>query len=57
MKRTDLIRRFIRNGWWEKRDRGDHTIYTNGTNIESIPRHKEVAERLAQAIIKRRNLK
>ena len=29
---------------------------TNGIDIEPVPRHKEINEQLARAIIKRRNL-
>ncbi len=56
-KRIDLIKLLERNGWYLKRNGGDHDIYTNGIDKESIPRHKEVKENLAKAIIKRRGLK
>lgn len=56
-KRTDLIRLLERNGWYLKRHGGGHDLYTNGTETETIPRHKEINEKLAQAIIKRRGLK
>lgn len=56
-KRTDLIRLLERNGWYIKRHGASHDIYTNGTDTEAIPRHKEINEKLAQAIIKRRGLK
>jgi predicted RNA binding protein YcfA (HicA-like mRNA interferase family) len=57
MKRTDLIRLLERNGWWMRREGGDHTIYTNGIANESVPRHNEIDEILAKKIIKRRGLK
>ena len=57
MKRNDLIRLLEKNGWWVIRDNGPHTIYTNGKYIEPIPRHNELKESLAKAIIKRRGLK
>lgn len=56
-KRTDLIRLLKRNGWYLKRHGKEHDLYTNGTETESIPRHTEINEKLAQAIIKRRGLK
>lgn len=56
-KRADLIRLLEKNGWYLKRNGGGHDIYTNGTETETIPRHKEVKENLARAIIKRRGLK
>ena len=57
MKRRDFIKLLERNGWWMKRDGGDHDIYTDGKNRESVPRHREIDEDLAKAIIKRRGLK
>lgn len=56
-KRTDLIKKLENNGWYLKRNGGGHDIYTNGVEIETIPRHKEIKENLAKAIIKRRGLK
>lgn len=57
MKQKDLIKMLDRNGWIKVREGGNHIIYTNGKEIEPIPRHKEIAENLAKAIIKRRGLK
>lgn len=57
MKRKDLVNLFERNGWYLKRNGGSHDIYTNGTDTEPIPRHKEIKENMAKAIIKKRNLK
>lgn len=57
MKRKDLIEMLERNGWWLKRHGGEHDIYTNGKEREAVPRHKEIAENLAKAIIRRRGLK
>lgn len=57
MKQRDLLNLFLKNGWWVFREGGNHTIMTNGTDSEAIPRHKEVNEQLARAIIKRRSLK
>jgi len=57
MKRRDLIKKLKANGWWELRDIGPHTIYTNGKQNEPIPRHTEINENLAKAIIKRQGLK
>jgi len=54
MKRKDFIKLLERNGWWEKRDKGGHTIFTNGKDIEPVPRHNELNEILVQTIIKRR---
>lgn len=57
MKRKDLIKLLENNGWTKAREGGNHDIYTNGKDIEPIPRHKEIAESLAKTIIKRRGLK
>jgi len=57
MKTKDLIKLLERNGWRFKRNGGSHDIYTDGVSCEMIPRHKEVRETLAKAIIKRRGLK
>ncbi len=57
MKTKDLIRLLENNGWTIKRHGADHDIYVKGTERESVPRHNEVKDNLARAIIKRRELK
>ncbi len=57
MKRRDLVKLFEENGWYCLRNGSNHDIYTNGRDVESVPRHKEIEEKLAKDIIKRRNLK
>lgn len=57
MKHKDLVKLLERNGWRLKRNGGSHDVYTNGTDNEMIPRHKEIKENLAKAIIRRRGLK
>ncbi len=57
MKQKDFIKLLERNGWYKVREGGNHMVYTNGKDIEAVPRHKEVSENLAKAIIKRRGLK
>ena len=57
MKRKDLIKMLENNGWYLKRNGANHDIYTNGKDSEMKPRHTEVKENLAKAIIKRRGLK
>lgn len=57
MKRRDLIKLLEANGWWLKRNGGDHDIYTNGKACEPISRQRELNEVVAQAIIRRRGLK
>lgn len=57
MKRRDLIKLLERNGWYLKRNGGNHDIYTNGRENEPVSRQSEIKEDLAKAIIKRRGLK
>ena len=57
MKRRVLIKKLTDSGWWKLRDIGPHTVYTNGTRTEPIPRHREISENLAKAIISRNGLK
>ncbi len=56
-KRRDLILMLEKNGWYFKREGGNHDIYTDGKNIEPISRQREIKEKVAQAIIRRRGLK
>lgn len=53
LKRADLVRRLEQNGWYLLRNGSNHDIYTNGVKNETIPRHREISERLAQTILKR----
>lgn len=57
MKRRDLIKKLEANGWRLLRSGANHDIYTNGTQCEPIPRHSEIKEQLANAIIRRQRLK
>lgn len=56
MKRRELIKMLEKAGWYLKRNGGNHDIYTNGKDIEPIPRHPDINERLAKEIIRKRNL-
>lgn len=40
-------------GFRFERHGGNHDIYVYGENREEIPRHKEINERLARAILKK----
>ena len=57
MKRRDLIKLLKSNGWWLLRNGTNHDIYTNGKVSETIPRHSEIKEQFAIAIIRRQGLK
>lgn len=57
MKAKELIELLEKNDWTFKRHGANHDIYIKGQNRESVPRHREIDEELAKAIIKRRGLK
>ena len=55
MKHADLIRRITEDGAVLVRSRGGHDIYRNViTGVQqAVPRHREIKEWLARAIIER----
>jgi len=53
LKHTKLIAEVQAAGFWLKRHGGEHDIFTNGQISVSIPRHKEVNENTAKAILKK----
>jgi len=57
LKRKDLIKKLESNGWYLIRNGANHDVYSNGKETEMIPRHNEIKELLAKAIIKRQGLK
>lgn len=57
MKQKDLIKLLEDNDWCLIRHGGSHDVYGKGDKKETIPRHKEINEQLAKAIIKRQGLK
>lgn len=57
MKKRDLEKLLKQNGWRFLRSGANHDVFTNGKEIEQLPRHREINEQLAKAIIKRRGLK
>lgn len=56
MKRRELIKRLEKGGFSFERHGSNHDVYVRNSEREEIPRHKEVNERLALAILKRRGL-
>lgn len=56
MKQTDLIKKLEDAGFVFERHGGSHDIYVKGNVRETIPRHREINERLAKAILKRNGL-
>ena len=53
MKQKDLVNRIKECGYVLLRHGSCHDLYSNGKRIETIPRHKDINEILARAIIKR----
>lgn len=53
MKQRDLIKKLESIGFQFERHGGDHDIYRRGNDIEKVPRHKEINEMLAKAILRK----
>lgn len=53
MKRRDLIKKLERAGFTIYRHGANHDIYKRGNDEEIIPRHKEINENLAKAILRK----
>ena len=53
MKRRDLIKKLEKAGFELEREGGSHDIYKRGKDEETVPRHREINENLAKAIIKK----
>ena len=56
MKRKELVKLLEKGGFRFERHGGNHDVYIRGSEREEIPRHKEINEYLAKAILKRRGL-
>lgn len=56
MKQRDLIKRLENAGFVFERHGNNYDVYVRGIEKEEVPRHKEIDERLAKAIIRKRNL-
>lgn len=53
MKRRDLIKKLEGAGFRLERNGGSHDIYTRDKDKETVPRHKEIDEKLAKAILRK----
>lgn len=53
VKRRDLEKELTDLGWWFLRRGGRHDVWTDGEREEAIPRHREINEQLARAILRR----
>lgn len=56
MKQRDFIKKLEAGGFVFERHGNNHDIYVRGSEREEVPRHKEINEKLAKAILKRRGL-
>jgi len=54
-KRRELERMLRETGWKLQRHGGKHDVWSNadGSFVEYVPRHSEISEKLARAILKR----
>ena len=48
MKKKDLEKKLSSYGWWFHCHGGKHDKWTNGEDMESVPRHNEVDENLSK---------
>lgn len=53
MKQRDLVKKLESAGFVFERHGGNHDVYVRGLDEEQVPRHKEINERLAKAIIRK----
>lgn len=53
MKQRDLIKKLESVGFEFERHGSRHDVYKRGSDEEQIPRHKEVNEKLANAILRK----
>ena len=56
MKRKLLEKKLLAKGFVFDRHGGNHDVFRRGNDIEQLPRHSEINEFLAKAIIKKWNL-
>lgn len=57
MKKAELVKLLVKNGWWLYDQGAGHEKWTDGTRKTTIPRHKEITENTAKNIIKTCGLK
>ncbi len=56
MKQRELIKKLVDAGFVFDRHGGSHDVYIRNNVIENVPRHKEINEKLAKAILKRNGI-
>ena len=53
MKQRELVKKLEAAGFVFERHGGNHDVYVRGKDQEQIPRHKEINEILARAILRK----
>ena len=56
VKRRDLVRYLEKNGFYLLREGGNHSIYTNGTKIVPVRRHRQFDRITANELCKQAGL-
>lgn len=55
MKQRDFIKKLEDGGFVFERHGSNHDVYVRGIEREEVPKHKEIDERLAKAVLRRRD--
>ncbi len=53
MKQRELIKKLVKAGFSFERHGSEHDVYVRGTDEEEVPRHREINEKLARAILRK----
>ncbi len=53
MKQRDLVKKLESLGFEFERHGSEHDVYKRGSDEEQVPRHREVNDRLAKAILRK----
>lgn len=53
MKQRELVKKLEQAGFEFARHGSEHDIYKRGQEEEQVPRHREINERLARAILRK----
>ena len=56
MKYRDLVKKLLKVGFRFYGHSGNHDRYRRGNRIETIPRHREINEKLARTILRRNGI-
>jgi mRNA interferase HicA len=51
MKRRELVKQLTQLGWYPVRNK-KHEFWSNGTEMEAVPNHREIDENLAKKILR-----